>query len=270
MIEDIKLTLNKIRQQRSIVLNYTNYVTMDFMANVLSVIGASPIMSCSYKEVGEMVKIANGLNINIGTFDNNYEKTVKKALKVNKNYKKVCVLDPTGAPASAKRKQLALLYLKHANIIKGNASEILALQNSNVKSHGIDSTEETQNINNQVQTLAQQHNKVFIATGKQDLIVSNQKQQCLNFGSSVMPKVIGTGCALGAVICAFATVEKNYHKASVLAVAFYSLVGQYTALNTKQAGSFKVDFLNNLENPNFEFMQQQLKEVKLWNKKHLQ
>ena len=47
--------LAALRRQRPLVHNITNYVVMDFSANALLAIGASPVMAHAAEEVGEMV-----------------------------------------------------------------------------------------------------------------------------------------------------------------------------------------------------------------------
>ena len=46
-IEKIKEGLGKLRQTKPIVLNLTNTVSMDIVANTLLAIGAAPLMSNS-------------------------------------------------------------------------------------------------------------------------------------------------------------------------------------------------------------------------------
>ncbi len=259
MLEDIKYALEKIQAHKSIVLNYSNSVTLDFMASALSAIGASPIMSFSHKEAKDLVKIAHGININIGTLDTNFIKTVNKALKANKSYNKVCVLDPVGASASNLRKKIALKYLNHAHIIKGNESEIFTLANGFARSHGIDSTKTVAEIEEKAKNLALVKQKTIIATGKTDLISNEWQSTKLNYGSSLMPKLVGTGCVLGAIICAFATVENNHYYASFLATLFYNIVGQESALKSDNIVDFKNNLLKGLENPNWDYIESQLK-----------
>ncbi len=258
MLEDLKYILEKIKVHRSIVLNYSNHVTLDFMANVLSAIGASPIMSFSHKEAKDLVKIANGININIGTLDNNFIKTVNKALKENKNHNKVCVLDPVGAGASDLRKKIALKYLNHAHIIKGNESEIFTLANDLQSSHGIDSTKKANEIEKEAKNLALKKQKTIIATGKTDLISNEWQSTKINYGSEMMPNLVGTGCVLGAIICAFATVENNHYKASLLATLFYTILGQESALKSDNIVDFKNNLLKGLEKPNWDYIESQL------------
>ena len=64
---DLKGLLTRIREERPLVHNITNYVVMNFTANTLLAMGASPVMAHAPNEVEEMVSLARALVINIGT-----------------------------------------------------------------------------------------------------------------------------------------------------------------------------------------------------------
>ena len=80
MIKEISSAIVKLRTIKPIVLCLTNYVTMDFMANSLLALGASPIMSCDDSELHELIQICHAVNLNIGTLDTctSYVKTPRK------------------------------------------------------------------------------------------------------------------------------------------------------------------------------------------------
>ena len=59
--------LERVRQQNPVVLTIPNMVTPDKVADGLSAIGASPIMSLAPQEAAEMVKLADAITINLGT-----------------------------------------------------------------------------------------------------------------------------------------------------------------------------------------------------------
>jgi len=59
--------LRKIRAGKPLVHNITNFVVMNYTANVLLAIGASPVMAHAAGEVEEMVGLAGSLVLNIGT-----------------------------------------------------------------------------------------------------------------------------------------------------------------------------------------------------------
>ena len=64
---DLKSLLEKLREKKPLVHNITNYVVMNFTANTLLAMGASPVMAHGVDEVEEMVALAGALVINIGT-----------------------------------------------------------------------------------------------------------------------------------------------------------------------------------------------------------
>ena len=62
--------LENVRTQVPLVHNITNYVTVNDVANVLLACGGSPIMADEAEEVEDITSICGGLNINIGTLNN--------------------------------------------------------------------------------------------------------------------------------------------------------------------------------------------------------
>ena len=65
--EKTAANLNSIRQSRPLIHNITNFVVMNYTANVLLAMGASPVMAHAAEEVEEMVSYAGALVLNIGT-----------------------------------------------------------------------------------------------------------------------------------------------------------------------------------------------------------
>ena len=59
--------MGKVRDEKPLMHNITNYVVMNFTANSLLAMGASPVMAHAINEVEEMVALARALVINIGT-----------------------------------------------------------------------------------------------------------------------------------------------------------------------------------------------------------
>ena len=63
--------LDRVRETTPLVHNITNYVTVNDVANVLLACGGSPIMSDDIQDVEDITSICGGLNINIGTLNQN-------------------------------------------------------------------------------------------------------------------------------------------------------------------------------------------------------
>ena len=131
-----------VRTQSPLVHNITNYVVMNSSANALLAVGASPVMAHWVSEMVEMTAIAGSLVINIGTLDDKWIEGMLAAGKAAKERGIPVVLDPVGAGATSQRTEAALKIISecHPTIIRGNASEIMALVDAGVKSKGVDST----------------------------------------------------------------------------------------------------------------------------------
>ena len=134
--------IEAVRTKCPLVHNITNYVVMNNSANALLAIGASPVMAHWPREMKEMTSIANALVINIGTLDDYWIEGMMEAGKCASERQIPIVLDPVGAGATSQRTNTALRIMDecHPTIIRGNASEIMALTNASVRSKGVDST----------------------------------------------------------------------------------------------------------------------------------
>ena len=73
--------IERIRAERPLVHNITNYVVMNTTANALLAIGALPVMAHAIEEVEEMVSLARALVINIGTLSTPWVQAMIKAGK---------------------------------------------------------------------------------------------------------------------------------------------------------------------------------------------
>lgn len=67
----LKECLENVRKKSPLVHNITNYVTVNDVANILLACGASPIMADDRNDVEDITTICCGLNINIGTLNQN-------------------------------------------------------------------------------------------------------------------------------------------------------------------------------------------------------
>nr|WP_245625887.1 hydroxyethylthiazole kinase [Marinifilum fragile] len=137
--------LEAIRKSSPLVHNITNYVVMNNTANALLAIGASPVMAHAQEEVKDMVGIASALVLNMGTLSKEWvESMIIAGLRANES-KIPIVFDPVGAGATPYRNEIATRIINNCNpeIIRGNASEIMALVNQEMKTKGVDSVEST-------------------------------------------------------------------------------------------------------------------------------
>lgn len=240
--------LEKIKSVNPVILNITNFVTMDFIANGLLALGASPIMSLAIEEIDDLVQLASCVVINIGTLNSSFLELANAACYSANKAKKPIILDPVGVGATPYRTQSAKQLLTDHNIqiIRGNASEIAALVNHTNTTKGVDSTMSTHEMQNEAIEVANLYNATVCVSGKTDLIVNANKKAFNHHGSHMMTYVTGMGCLLTAIIGAFHAVEQDSFLATHMAALYYSLCGEEAAKKASTPASFKHNFIDAL------------------------
>lgn len=255
MLNDIKRSLQILRDKKPLILNITNVVTMDFMANILLALGAAPIMSAYEKELDELIQVAGAVNINIGTLDDTLLKRCMMAIEIAKHYKKPIVLDPVGVGASQIRTQIGLTLLKQVNIIRGNASEILALYQTHHRTHGVEATHSTEQAKQAAYALATQHQCIVVVSGQTDLITDGDQENTVIVGHPLMSQITGMGCALTAVIAAFSAIQQNYINSAHIATTYFGLCGTLAGKIARSPGTFRSAFIDAIYQADFTKMQ---------------
>ena len=254
MLYDLENALMQLRNIKPLILCLTNHVTMDFMANCLLSLGAAPLMSHDKRELEALIKISHAINLNIGTLDHDFIERAHTAIHFAKKYNKPIILDPVGAGASEIRTSTARALMVSADIIKGNASEIMALIDDNHQTLGVESTHKVSDAAHKAIMLARNHACTVVVSGERDLVTSGAQESTLGFGSALMPLVTGMGCTLTAVIAAFRAIIPDTYQAAYLATAYYGLCGNLAAQKTNSPGSFRTFFIDELYAANFTAM----------------
>lgn len=243
-------SLNLLRENNPLVICYTNDVVKNFTANGLLSIGASPAMSEAPEEAVDMLTYANALLINIGTLTKAREADILKIAKTANQLGTPVVFDPVAVGASQYRKDFCTTFLKEIDVtvIKGNASEILALMDADAKMKGTDSDQDLDTI-----TIAKnaynQFNTAIAITGEVDVVVQNNQIYKLSNGSPLLAKVTGAGCLLGAVIASFLNKDNKVTIEMLIeAISIYNIASEQAEQNSKNngPGSFMVELLNAL------------------------
>ncbi|ANQ18746.1 hydroxyethylthiazole kinase [Vibrio natriegens] len=245
LIENITQALASVRQQKPLVVNITNYVVMNNTANALLAIGASPIMAHSKQEMAEMMSFAGALVINIGTLDSEWTPRMIFAVEQANANGKVVILDPVGCGASTLRTETSRQIARLADklIIRGNASEIIALAGEQAQSKGVDSLDSSDAALGAAQFLVAEYGANVVISGETDYIVTKSQTVTLGNGHEMMPYVTGMGCTLSALTGAFAAVgdETGLAAAAVLGVA-----GEIAAEQARGPGSLQLTLLDEL------------------------
>ncbi|HNY50274.1 MAG TPA: hydroxyethylthiazole kinase [Smithella sp.] len=244
--EEIYRSMERIRSQAPVVHNITNYVVMNNTANALLAIGASPVMAHALEEVEDMVDIASALVINIGTLSEHWINGMLKAARQAGKKGIPIILDPVGAGATSYRTKTARVLLAAAApaIIRGNASEIMALYDDQSKTKGVDSAASSDQAMNIAQKLSQLHQCVVCVSGVVDYVIDRDKVVKIKNGHPMMSSVTGLGCTASALCGAFAAVEKSSFTATVGAMAAMGVAGEMAAATAAGPGSMQMHFLD--------------------------
>lgn len=248
--ENISRDLEAVKQQSPLVHNITNYVVMNNTANALLAIGASPVMAHAEEEVKDMVGIASALVINMGTLSPRWVDAMLLAGETAHAKGIPVVFDPVGVGATPYRNATAasILQICKPDIIRGNASEIMALVKANTSTKGVDSTAPSDTAIDSAKSLASQTKAIVVISGAEDFITDGTTVLSIKNGSPLMPKVTGMGCTATAIVGAFAAVNKNYLLAATHAMAIMGIAGELAAKKSAGPGSLQMQFIDMLYN----------------------
>lgn len=226
----------------------TNEVTSNFVANALLAVGASPIMSHSFSEVKALCRQADCLVLNIGTADGRQALLMLTAGRRMRRLHTPIVLDPVGAGASVFRTHLARLLVRvcHPAIVRGNASEILALAGEKPTTHGVDSAVQEQESWSAAVALAQRYNCCIVVSGATDYITNGQQSATITAGSPLQTQVTGMGCVATAVVGAMIACEKDPVQAAMQGMQCVGQAGEHAAAAAQGPGTLVPLFLDAL------------------------
>lgn len=245
--------LDQLKKSKPLVHSITNFVVMEFNANVLLSLGASPIMAHAIEEIEEMVSLSDSIVINIGTLQKDWIHSMILACKSSKKKKKPVVFDPVGVGFTKYRDQTAkeIIDSKAVRILRGNASEIAALCGLTGHAKGVDSTLSPQLIVEDARELSRRLSCVVVISGDTDYIVSPHLCMCLENGDEMMSKITGMGCSATAVIGAFAASDSLKEiDASLCGMACMGIAGTLTRNSLSgehyAPGSFRKTFIDQI------------------------
>lgn len=232
----------------------TNLVAINFNANALLAVGASPVMAHAHEEVRDMVGIAQALVINIGTLDPYWVESMKLALAAAAQRGIPSVLDPVGAGATPYRNQAleGLLAIALPTVIRGNGSEIMSVAGGAVKTRGVDSSASANDALDAAQTLAERTSGTICVSGEVDHIFDAHKRWArLSNGHPWMTRITGVGCSASALVGAFCAVQPDAWRATTSAMAFLGVAGEVAAEKIQAhglgVGSMAVSLLDELQ-----------------------
>ncbi|KAF0096211.1 MAG: Hydroxyethylthiazole kinase [Puniceicoccaceae bacterium 5H] len=240
--------LNELRRRKPLIHCLTNQVVKNFTANALLALGAAPAMVEHPEEAAEFAVMADALLINVGTLDEAQQTAIEAAVHAAVGASKPWVLDPVAVGPLSVRTLLARRLVDYRpNIIRGNASEIIALSGQQSQGRGVDSGDTSDKALEAAKSLAYRTGGAVLVTGEVDLVTDGTHVcQCSN-GVELLTRVTGVGCAQGAIAAACAAVEPSPFKGAVAAAVLMGVAGELASKVSMRPGSFQVALLDALD-----------------------
>lgn len=195
--------IKQIRNSHPLVHMIPNQVTAALCGDALAALGARPVMAVAPEEMREVVRASDSLVVNTG--QPGWEKWLASTYALNTAGEAgiPVVLDPVGAGASGYRHReiQKLMALEWKGVVKGNVSEIHALQTESLVYDGVDSTKGLAIREEMCENDCK--GRVWGCTGEIDRIVGKTIRVYLKHTSKRSTNLVGTGCMAGALTGAF-------------------------------------------------------------------
>jgi len=230
--------LTRLRARNPRIHCITNSVAQNFTANALLAAGCVPSMTLSAEEIGPFVAGAQGLLVNLGTFDRERRRATEIAVVTATQHKLPWVLDPVFVDRAPPRAVFAReLIGRGPMVVRLNHGEFSALAGN------------TPSLDAAV-AYARANRTIVGLSGETDFITDGERVAAVANGHPLMAKVTAMGCAGSALVAACLAVEPDAFRATAAALIIIGVAGEMAAEKSKGPGSFAVaiiDVLHNLD-----------------------
>jgi hydroxyethylthiazole kinase len=245
-------TLARLREQKPLVHQITNYVVMNETANATLALGALPVMAHAREEVEEMVGLAGALVINIGTLSPHWVEAMLAAGRAANAKGIPVVIDPVGAGATRYRTETATRLLDEVDVavVRGNAGEVATLVGVEAEVRGVESMAVGGDPADLAREAARTLGVVAAVTGPVDHVSDGATTFAVANGHELLGTVSGTGCMSTAITGCFLAANGSPLEATAEALAAFGVAGEDAANDARGPGSFHValyDALYNLD-----------------------
>jgi hydroxyethylthiazole kinase len=244
-------TLAAVRDRRPLVHCITNPVAANLTANALLCLGASPLMAEAEAEMAAVAGFADALLVNIGMQIPARMNAAAAAIALAGQRGMPWVLDPVAAGAIPARSSLAQRFAAAGpRVIKGNASEIMALAGVGAGGRGTDATHDPEAALEPARRLARETGAVVAMTGAVDWVTDGTRIVSVHGGHPMMARVSGLGCVAGALAAACLAVEPDALVATRHALILLGHAAERAILQTNGPGSLVPALLDVLHGMN--------------------
>ncbi|MGA7833862.1 MAG: hydroxyethylthiazole kinase [Acidimicrobiales bacterium] len=241
-------SLQRVREQRPLIHQITNYVVMNESANATLALGALPVMAHALEEVAEIAQSSNALVLNLGTLSAQWIEAMLIAGHTANQCDIPVVLDPVGAGASRLRTETAKRLLSEIKIavLSCNAGECASLTGIEASMRGVESLGTNVNAIDIARDAARAFGVVASVSGPIDHVSDGERGTAIANGHPMLTTITGTGCISSAVTACFLAVSEDPFDAAVAARIAVGVAGEDAAVTASGPGTFHVNLYDAL------------------------
>jgi hydroxyethylthiazole kinase len=251
VLQAVTRAVEDTRSKAPLVGSWTNFVTINLVANTQLAVGARAAMCFLPDEAYPLSTISQSVYINVGTMNSVSKEALTLAAKSSSELGKPWVLDPVAAGLGESRNALiADLKQYKPPVIRGNASEIIILATmwglqSEITGEvsGVDSTDSVESAHDSAKVLARWTGGAVCVSGAVDFITDGKTSYQISGGSALLKKITGAGCSLAGVIAAYVAVASPLIAAVTGSLA-YKYASEEAAKTAKGSFSFQTAFID--------------------------
>jgi len=237
-----------LRDSSPLVHCLTNTVVQTITAKALLAVGAAPAMVDEPAEAGEFAAVASAVLVNVGTVQQRTAEAMRIAARAAGQAGTPWVLDPVAVGGLTFRTELAaeLVGLSPA-VVRGNASEVLALAGAGTGGRGVESVNGPEDALDAAGGLARRTGAVVAVSGPVDVLTDGHRVVRVGGGSVLLTRTTGAGCALGGLVAAYVAVAGDALTGAVAAHAHVALAAEAAAAAAAGPGTFAALWLDALD-----------------------
>jgi hydroxyethylthiazole kinase len=192
--------------------------------------------------------VASAVLVNVGTVNRRTAEAMRLAAASAARAGTPWVLDPVAVGGLAFRTELAVELLgSRPAVVRGNASEVMALAGAGSGGRGVDSTAKADDALDAAADLARRTGGVVAVSGEVDLVTDGSRTVRVGGGSVLLTRTTGAGCALGALVAAYLAVADDPLTGAVAAHAHVALAAEAAAAAGPGPGTFAPLWLDALD-----------------------
>lgn len=260
--------VHAVRSTTPLAQSFTNFVTINLVANAQLAAGGTAAMSYLPDDVLDIAAICGATYINVGTLLPFYKDALADIAHGLHDQGKPWVLDPVAAGLGATRTAILESFRDvPPTIVRGNASEIIVLDrmwgltdadaadtDGTTRPAGVESADEVDSAMPAARRIARHlaaHSTngqgAVAVSGAVDFVTDGTHDYRLPGGSALMTKITGAGCSLGGVVGTYLAVADPL-TAAMAASLHFNRAGEIAEAAAHGPGSFQTEFLDALWN----------------------